>query len=394
MIPACRRHSIVNYSSVRSGEVNSAVDGVRKVLAAPQGFRHSTAMNITVLMGGTSAERDVSLSSGLRIGEALRGLGHQVSLLDPARGLIGGEEEAAMRSAGVVRAAPPSPDALRQLSSMSLSPSLSTLPAVRQADVVFLALHGGQGEDGTVQALLDMAGVRYTGSGHLASALAMDKDLSKRLFRVAGVATADWLMAGPAVGPAPPAAVVERTLGWPVIVKPSKQGSTVGLSLVRAGADLAAAVEEAARHDDEVMIERFVPGRELTVAVVGDRALPVGEIFPQHELYDYECKYTAGMASEKFPADLPDGCAAEAQRLALLAFRALKLGGCARIDFRMTERGELFCLEANTLPGMTPLSLVPQAAASAGLDFAALCDELLRLALPGVRGEGGGESRK
>lgn len=344
-------------------------------------------------MGGTSSERDVSLSSGLRIAEALRERGHRVVSVDPARGVMGEGEEAALRSAGVVKTAPPTPEALRRLAQSSLSPSLGTLPEVRGADVVFLALHGGQGEDGTVQALLDMVGVRYTGSGHLASALAMDKDLSKRLFRVAGVATADWLMAGPAVGPTPSVATVERALGWPVIVKPSKQGSTVGLTLVREAAGLAAAVEEAALHDDEVMIERFVPGRELTVAVVGDRALPVGEIFPKHEIYDYECKYTEGMASEKFPAELSNECSAEAQRLALQAFRALKLGGCARIDFRMTEQGELFCLEANTLPGMTPLSLVPQAAVAAGIGFPELCDQIVRLALAGrgeEEGRGGG----
>ncbi|HEY9479329.1 MAG TPA: D-alanine--D-alanine ligase [Gemmatimonadaceae bacterium] len=338
-------------------------------------------MNITVLMGGTSAERDVSLSSGLRIVEALRERGHRVTPVDPARGVIGEEGEAALRRAAVVKTVPPTPEELRELARSSLAPSLGTLPEVRGADVVFLALHGGQGEDGTIQALLDMVGVRYTGSGHLASALAMDKDLSKRLFRSAGVATADWLMAGPAFGLAPSASEVERALGWPVIVKPSKQGSTVGLSLVREGAGLAAAVEEAALHDDEVMLERFVPGRELTVAVVGERALPVGEIFPKHEIYDYECKYTAGMAHEKFPAELPAGCATEAQRLALLAFRALKLGGCARIDFRMTEAGELYCLEANTLPGMTPLSLVPQAAAAAGMSFPELCDRIVQLAL-------------
>ncbi len=350
-------------------------------------------------MGGTSSERDVSLSSGLRIAEALRERGHRVIAVDPARGAIGEEEEARLRSAGVVKAVPPTPEELRELERTSRAPSLGTFPEVRGADVVFLALHGGQGEDGTIQALLDMVGVRYTGSGHLASALAMDKDLSKRLFRAAGVSTADWLMAGPAVSltratsvtppvgltsPAsltPSAAEVERALGWPVIVKPSKQGSTVGLTLVRDSSGLDAAVEEAARHDDEVMIERYIPGRELTVAVVGDEALPVGEIFPKHEIYDYECKYTAGMAHEKFPADLSDACAAEAQRLALAAFRALKLGGCARIDFRMTEAGELYCLEANTLPGMTPLSLVPQAAAAAGMSFAELCDRIVHLAV-------------
>jgi D-alanine-D-alanine ligase len=351
-------------------------------------------MKITILMGGTSAERDVSLSSGVRIARSLRERGHEVTALDPARGVIDAAEEAAMQRAVVVKTEPPSLEALQQMSRTSLSPSLGTLPAVREADVVFLALHGGQGEDGTIQALLDMIGARYTGSGHLASALAMDKDLSKRLFRAAGVGTADWLMAGRAV-PAPTAAAVELELGWPVIVKPSKQGSTVGLAIVREPSELGPAIADAAQYDDEVMIERFIPGRELTVSVLGDEALPVGEIFPKHEIYDYECKYTAGMATEVFPACLDAAITAEAQRLALAAFRALKLDGYARIDFRMTDAGELFCLEANTLPGMTPTSLLPQAAAAAGIEFGELCERIVRLALskPGLdqpHGRGGG----
>jgi D-alanine-D-alanine ligase len=247
-------------------------------------------MKITVLMGGTSAERDVSLASGLRIAQALRTKGHEVTSFDTARGAIDEAEEAEMLSSGVVKVAPPSLEALAQMTRTSLSPSLGTISAIREADVVFLALHGGQGEDGTVQALLDMVGVVYTGSGHLASALAMDKDLSKRLFRAANVGTADWLMA-PAT-----AADVESTLGFPVIVKPSKQGSTVGLTLVRESPQLKPAINEALKYDDEVMIEAFVPGRELTVGVLGDQALPVGEIIPKHEIYDYECKYTKGMA--------------------------------------------------------------------------------------------------
>jgi len=338
-------------------------------------------MKITVLRGGTSAERDVSWASGLRIAKALRELGHEVTSLDPARGVIDESEEHAMESAGVMKPAPPSLDSLEHMTKTSLSPSLGTLPAVRKADVVFLALHGGFGEDGTVQALLDMVGVCYTGSGHLASALAMDKDLSKVLFRAAGVPTADWLLVSQRGDAAPDAARVEREMGWPVIVKPSKQGSTVGLSIVRSRDGLAPAISDAMRYDDEVMVERFIPGRELTVSVLGDEALPVGEIFPRHEIYDYECKYTPGMAREEFPAKLSDAETAEIQRLALASFRALKLDGYARIDFRMTERGEFFCLEANTLPGMTPLSLLPQAAAAKGMDFGALCERIVQLAI-------------
>jgi D-alanine-D-alanine ligase len=336
-------------------------------------------VKITVLMGGTSSERDVSLASGLRITAALRARGHEVTALDTALGVI---EDAAGQAAleGGVKTAPPSIEALAEMSRRSLSPMLGTLPSVREADVVFLALHGGQGEDGTIQALLDLSGVRYTGSGHLSSALAMDKDLSKHLFRAAGVRTADWVMATD-WRPAPHADEVERTLGMPVIVKPSKQGSTVGLSLVKEPGQFAAAVAEARKHDDEVMIERFIAGRELTVGILGGIALPVGEIIPKHEIYDYECKYTKGMATEVFPAELSGAATAEVQRQAQLAFGALKLGGCARIDFRMTGAGEFYCLEANTLPGMTELSLIPQAAAAAGIDFPDLCERIARLAL-------------
>ena len=343
-------------------------------------------MRITILLGGASAERDVSLASGLRIAEALRARGHGVVLVDPASGVIAPDEEGEMRARGVLHPAPPSLDALRGLAHAALLPALGTLAEVREAEVVFLALHGGEGEDGTIQAVLDLARVPYTGSGHLGSALAMDKDLSKLLMRAAEVPTPDWLMAGGRHGAAPDAAAVTKRLGLPVVVKPSKQGSTVGLTVVKDAAALPAAVAEAAVYDDEVMLERFVPGRELTVAILGGEALPVGEIIPKHEIYDYECKYTAGMAREEFPARLSSKVAAEAQRSAQRAFDALKLDGYARIDFRMNEREELFCLEANTLPGMTELSLVPQAAAAAGIDFGALCERIVALALAASRG--------
>jgi D-alanine-D-alanine ligase len=342
-------------------------------------------MNVTVLLGGTSSERDVSLASGLRIAHALRDVGHTVTCVDPATGEMSRADEDALRAAGVVGREPPTRDALRAMAETSLVTTLGAMPAVRNADVVYIALHGGDGEDGTVQAILDLARVPYTGSGHLASALAMDKDLSKRLFRAAGVTTADWIMTGASsrVG----AGDVEQALGFPVVVKPSKEGSTVGLSVVKEAGQLAGAIAEAALYDDEVMIERFVAGRELTVGVLGEHAMPVGEIIPKHEIYDYECKYTPGMAVEEFPARLSPALTAEVQRQAVLAFRALKLDGCARIDFRMTDGGELFCLEANTLPGMTATSLIPQAAAAEGIDFSTFCDRIVALARP-TRGGG------
>ena len=339
-------------------------------------------MKITVLMGGASSERNVSLASGQRIVAALRSRGHEVTAFDPSRGLIDAEAEREL-SERPVGTEPPSLESLATTTGGSFLPALETYPELVGADVVFLALHGGQGEDGTLQALLDMAHIRYTGSGHLASALAMDKDLSKKLFRVAGVETADWLMAPVSLEE------VERTLGLPVVVKPSKQGSTVGLTLVKKREQFDAAVEEAWRFDDEVMIEKFIPGRELTVGILGDRAFPPGEIKPKHEIYDYECKYTAGMAEEEFPAQLSEAQIARIQQQALAAFRSLKLGGCARIDFRLTssddeegldDAGEFYCLEANTLPGMTELSLVPQGAAAMGMSFAELCEEIAKLA--------------
>ena len=334
-------------------------------------------LRIAVLMGGTSSERDVSLASGIRITEALRARGHEVVAVDTVSGILSSGDEQKLMAGGVVKTNPPDTKTLVRMNA-AMQGTLRSLP---QADVLFLALHGGQGEDGTLQALLDLTGVPYTGSGHLASALAMDKDLSKHLFRAAGVPTADWLMA-----PATPEQV-SKTLGLPVIVKPSKQGSTVGLSIVKEPEELQPAIDQAFEHDDEVMIEQFIAGRELTVGVLGDQTLPVGEIIAKHEIYDYECKYTPGMAVEEFPAKLTQEETATVQRFARLAFDALKLRGYARIDFRMATDGTFYCLEANTLPGMTQTSLIPQAAAAAGISFPELCDRIVQLALERRGGE-------
>ena len=326
-------------------------------------------MKVTVLTGGTSAERDVAIASAAQVVAALRTRGHQVAVVDTARGFIPNALEPTLLRAAV-GTTPPSIAQLVDLERGVLLSGLAGLPVVREAEVVFLALHGGRGEDGTIQAVLDVLGVPYTGSGALASGLAMDKDLAKRLFRAARVPTADWVMA-----PIGRAQLGDR-LGWPVVVKPSKQGSTVGLSIVKEPTDLDEAIRVAFQYDDEVIVEAFVPGRELTVGILDGKALAVGEIIPRHEIFDYECKYTPGMAEEIFPADLSPGLARRCQDLALVAHDTLKLGGYSRVDFRLTPEGELSCLEVNTLPGMTATSLMPQSARAAGIEFPDLCERI------------------
>jgi D-alanine-D-alanine ligase len=323
---------------------------------------------ITILTGGSSAERLVALASASQVVAALRERGHRVTVVDTTEGVLDAQAEQRLLSPRVRADALDLGDlAIRERA--TLLGGLLAEPVVTEADAIFLVLHGGRGEDGTIQHLLDLAGVRYTGSGAVASALAMDKDIAKRLFRQAGVPTADWVM-----HPADDTAI--GNLGLPLVVKPSKQGSTVGLSVVRDLADLERAIRVAEEHDDEVMLEAFVPGRELTVGILGDSALAVGEIIPQHELFDYECKYTPGMSQEIFPADLPPEVTAEVQRLGLLAHRALKCGGYSRVDFRLTPDGRLYCLEVNTLPGMTATSLLPQSAAAVGITFGELCERI------------------
>ena len=330
-------------------------------------------MRIAVLFGGTSEERDVSIASAAQIIPALRNLGHQVFAVDTATGRLSFSEEHQLLSAPVA-AAPPSQTEIARVrkGSMAISPIAFD---IREADVVFLALHGGAGEDGRIQAVLDLAGLAYTGSNHIASAAAMDKDLSKRLFRSVGVPTPDWLMA-PVTADA-----VAAALGWPVVVKPNKQGSTVGLRVVREPDELQAAIELARRFDDEIMVERFIPGREFTVGILDGEALPVGEIIPPGEVFDYESKYQTGGAREVFPAELPAAEAALVQDYAKRVHQVLKLGAYSRTDFRRDDTGAFWCLEANSLPGMTATSLLPQAAKAAGIDFPELLDRICRGAI-------------
>ncbi len=339
-------------------------------------------MRVTVLTGGASAERTVAFAGAAQIVEALRARGHTVAVVDTVSGLLSPGEERQLLT-GAVGREPPSVAELDAREREFLSNGLSQLDAVKGADVLLLCLHAGRGEGGTLQAILDVIGAPYTGSGAMASALAMDKDLAKRLFRGAGVPVPAWFMA-----PVVPEDVT-TALGWPAIVKPSRMGSSVGMTLVRSAKGLDPAVQLAREYDSEVMVEQFIPGRELTVGVLGDVPLPVGEIIPKHELFDYECKYTPGMSEEIFPAKLDTKLARQLQELALAAHRALKLGGYSRIDFRLSPEGDIFCLEANTLPGMTRTSLLPQAARAAGVEFPELCERICRLAGNSGSGRGG-----
>ncbi len=330
-------------------------------------------MRVAVLMGGTSEERPVSLVSGAEVAAALRGRGHEVVAVDPASGVLSRERERELRESGVAREAPPS------TGPGGSDPLLLLAEAVRACapDVVFPALHGGAGEDGTVQSLLDLIGVPYAGSGHTGCALAMDKDLTKRLLRDAGIPTPEWI-----TGQAPTERVVAE-LRLPLIVKPPRGGSTLGLALVHRADEIPAAEAQALAYGGEVMFERYVRGRELTVGILGEEALPPGEIIPENEIFDYECKYQPGMAREIFPARIPEDIAGGLRRRALAVHRVLRLEGFSRVDFILDTAGTPWCLEANALPGLTPASLLPRAGRAAGLSFGELCERIASLALSG-----------
>ena len=322
-----------------------------------------------MLFGGASDERDVSAASAAQVIEALRSLGHDVVAVDASRGRLSAADERSLFARGIDRL-PPGRAAATDL------PDIVGGSRLHEMDLVFLALHGGSGENGTVQSLLDIVGTAYTGSGRLGSALAWDKDVAKRLFRGAGVPTPDWVMVPVEAG------AVEAGIGIPVIVKPNGQGSTVGLTLVETADELGQAIEHAARFDSEVMIERFVDGRELTVGILEGKALAVGEIRSgTGPVFDYTAKYTAGEAEEIFPADITTVQASRIQALALDAHRALKLDDYSRVDFRMDAAGDFWCLEVNTLPGLSSGSLLPQAAAASGIAFPELCERLCAAAL-------------
>ena len=313
-------------------------------------------LRVALLAGGRSGEREVSLAGAVGVEQALDPSRYQVFRYDPATDLARLAADAAL-----------GPDGARKL------------------DVAFLHLHGPLGEDGTVQGMLDLLDLPYQGSGVLGSALAMDKDLAKQLYRLAGLKVPAWEMALPSDRAEPGRLLAKLTL--PLVVKPVRQGSSLGMSIVDREEELGPALANAFAFDEEVMVEQFISGRELTGGVLGNAeltALPIVEIIPgeNFRFFDYQAKYQAGASREICPAELPFEIGAEARRCAVAAHRALHLKGYSRTDMILAADG-LYILETNTIPGMTPTSLLPQAAAAHGLTFGALLDRLLELALEG-----------
>lgn len=345
-------------------------------------------MKIVVLAGGVSPEREVSLVSGTQICKALRRRGHQAVLVDLFMGLERApspieslfDAEDGLCPDAVISERAPDLEAVRRSRAdqgpSRVGPRVPELCAA--ADLVFLALHGEDGEDGRIQAALDLLGVPYTGSGHLASAVAMDKAVSKKLMEAAGIPTP----AGQVIEYEP--ADVERLaaeLPMPCVVKTIGGGSSLGVYLPEDREALKAALTEVTRYGRRVLVERRIYGRELTVAVLGDQWLPAVEVIPAGKEFDYAAKYQAGAAAEICPADVPPHVMEAAGKLALRVHRCLGLEVYSRTDMILDGEGRLWCLEANSLPGMTPNSFVPKEAAAAGMDYGALCEEIARLSL-------------
>ncbi|MEW6049497.1 MAG: D-alanine--D-alanine ligase [Candidatus Zixiibacteriota bacterium] len=340
--------------------------------------RTERQMKILLLAGGNSSENQVSLNTGAAIFDSLKRLGHEVLPIDPATGrsLIGTD------GTYQNQLPPGETTTLTTTGSRALTAALAS-PVYRNIDLVFIALHGGEGENGTIQALLDLSGIKYTGSGMAASAIAMNKAITKRLFTSAQIPTPDWELYHLS-RELPTERIVEsvrKRFSLPVIVKPNDGGSTVGLTKVKSIKMLPDAIDICAHESREVLVEQFIAGREMTVAVVDGKALPVVEIRPKNELYDYEAKYTKGKSEYLAPAPIDDAFAVRMQEYAETAFELIGASGLVRVDFILSPDGTPYCLEVNTLPGMTNLSLAPMAAKCAGISFDQLIERIVASAL-------------
>ena len=339
---------------------------------------------IVVLAAGTSTERIVSISSGTQVCRALRSLGNEAVLVDVCFGAPDMNPKTVFEGDyhldEVISYIRSFNDRTAEVAERGYFFGDGVLELCKSADVVFMALHGANGEDGKIQATFELMGIPYTGCNYLASALAMDKEMAKELFRANNVPTPEGIVirrGDPIVNPA------QNGIGLPCVVKPSCGGSSVGVEIAHSDEEYRRAVEQAFSYEDVLIVEKYIDGREFSVGIVDGTAYPVIEITPLIGFYNYENKYKAGSTIETCPADLSQELTVKMQGYALDAWHALRLSSYARIDIMMDDNENIFCLEANTLPGMTPTSLLPQEAAVLGIDFAHLCEKLIQVSLQG-----------
>ena len=351
-------------------------------------------MKIVILAGGFSDERDVSLSSGSMIANALMEKGHSVCLLDVYEGMeipekangledvFYNKKDGKIFSYQVPDTEPDLEELRRRNDNQKELIGKNVLKLCKDADVVFIALHGAMGENGQLQATLENMNIPYTGSHYAGCLLAMDKDLSKQLLRFAGIPTANWFLYDASLES------IEELKGkvsYPCVIKPVSNGSSIGVSIVNKEEELIQAIRYGARYEKELLIEEYVKGREFSVGILDGEALPVIEILPVTGFYDYKNKYQQGLTTEICPAEISLDLTRKVQELALKVHQVLRLGGYSRIDFILKEEifgdseGEFYCLEANTLPGMTPTSLLPQEAKAIGMSYEDLCDKIIQM---------------
>ena len=336
-------------------------------------------MDIVVLAGGLSVERDVSLISGKGICKALQSRGHRAVLLDVFLGYDGeldldtvfGQRESLLQREAEIGAKEPDLEQVKALrkddTGCFFGPNV--IEICKRADIVYMGLHGAEGENGKLQAAFDILGIRYTGSGYFGSALAMDKEMAKKVFLAAGVPAPDGFI------------VAEGKSGqeasFPCVVKPCCGGSSVGVSIAWNEEEYRQALKTGFAYEKELLVEEYIKGREFSVGVIDGKSLPVIEIIPKEGFYDYKTKYQSGMAADVCPAELSKELAEKMQGYAVMVYDSLKLEVYGRIDFLLDDKGRLYCLEANTLPGMTPTSLMPQESKAVGIEYGELCEQII-----------------
>lgn len=338
-------------------------------------------MKIVVLAGGTSTERDVSIVSGTGICNGLRAKGHQAILVDVFCGAETVDwadpfprEYDVEAASAYIKSFNPHIEQLKKMRKDFFGPNV--LELCKKADFVFLGLHGANGEDGRIQAAFDLMGIKYTGTGYLSSAMAMDKGVTKWMFQMKGVPVPGGVTMKRHTRKED---LVELGLAFPVVVKTCCGGSSIGVYIVKDQEEYMKALDAAFVYEEEVVVEEFIQGTEYTVAVVDGKAYPVVQIVPCQGFYDYENKYKPGAVKETCPAPISSELTRRLQDYAVQGYRALGLESYARLDFIVTDDEKIYCLEANTLPGMTPTSLIPQEAAVLGMDYPTLCEELIRV---------------